>query len=110
MKNLLLLLLLFTGIVNGQIVNIPNTLLKEALTGNACVDLNGDGIGDADADTDNDGQIQFTEAEAVNGLYFGILLAGSGMTGLEAFTNLQHLQLSFISFTGVLDYTILPKL
>jgi uncharacterized repeat protein (TIGR01451 family) len=110
MKNILLLLLLFTGIVHGQIVNIPSTLLKEALTGNACVDLNGDGIGDADADTDNDGEIQFTEAEAVNGLYFGILLAGNGMTGLEAFTNLQHLQLSFISFTGVLDYTILPQL
>jgi len=98
-----------TAVAQGQIVNIPNTLLKDALTNNACVDLNSDGIGDADADTDNDGEIQVSEAEAVNGLYLGILLSGS-MTGLEAFINLQNLQLSFISFTGVLDFTVLPQL
>jgi hypothetical protein len=109
MKKILLLLLLFTGIVKGQIVTIPNTLLRDALISNACVDLNNDGIGDADVDTNNDLQIQVSEAEAVNRLYLGILLASSGI-GLEAFVNLQYLQISFISFTGVLDFTSLTQL
>lgn len=109
MKKILILLLFFTGIANAQIVYIQDTFLKQILTNNTCVDLNADGIGDADADTNNDGEIQVSEAQAVNGLYIGILLAGT-MTGLEAFTNLEHLQISYISFSGVLDFTILPQL
>ncbi|NHM06258.1 T9SS type A sorting domain-containing protein [Flavobacterium sp. CYK-4] len=110
MKKIILPILFLCSITYGQNVSIPNTLIKEALVNSNCVDLNADGIGDADADTDNDGEIQVAEAQAVVGLYCGIILGGTDLTGLEEFTNLQHLQISFINFTGVLDFTILPQL
>ena len=50
MKNTLLLLLLFTGIVKGQIVNIPDANFKNVLVNTNCVDIDADFVGDVDAD------------------------------------------------------------
>jgi hypothetical protein len=56
MKNIFLLLLLFTGMVKAQIVNIPDANFKAALIA--------DGI-----DTSGDGEIQTLEAFVVNQLH-----------------------------------------
>ena len=69
MKNILLLLLLFTGIVNAQIVNIPdlnfkNKLLQADLT-NTIAYTNGLKV---KIDTNNDGEIQEIEAQVIDSL------------------------------------------
>ena len=77
MKKFLFLLLLFTGIVNGQIVNIPDANFKAKL-----LSLN--------IDTNSDGLIQQTEALQVSTLN----LSGAGITtfeGINFFANLTFL-------------------
>jgi Leucine-rich repeat (LRR) protein len=78
MKKILLLLLLFTGIVNAQIVNIPDANFKAKL-----VDLG--------FDTNLDGNIQNIEAEAVLSLNLNNL--SLDLNGIEAFTNLTELNI-----------------
>jgi len=95
MKNTFLLLLLFTGIVKGQIVNIPDAVFKNRLVNTLTVDIDGDQFADADADTNNDGEISFSEALAVTSLLVGRANISdpliNDLTGIEAFTNLTHL-------------------
>ena len=69
MKNILVLLLLFTGIVKGQIVNIPDANFKNRLINTLCVEVGGDFSPDRDVDTNNDGEIQVSEALSVNMLF-----------------------------------------
>ncbi|MAZ73659.1 MAG: hypothetical protein CMC70_11000 [Flavobacteriaceae bacterium] len=78
MKNILLLLLLITGIASAQIVNIPDPDFK--------AELIADGV-----DTNMDGEIQVTEALATTAMS----LSNSGIsdiTGIEAFVNLETFQ------------------
>jgi Leucine-rich repeat (LRR) protein len=92
MKKLLLLLLLFTGMVNAQIVNIPDAafkakLLESDVTNNIALDAANNQI---KIDANNDGQIQVTEALSVyklrvwNATIFNL-------TGISGFTNLTFL-------------------
>ena len=77
MKKILLLLLLFTEIVNGQIVNIPDANFKAKLIA----------LG---VDSNTDGLIQNTEALAITNL--NVLNSNiADLTGIEAFTNLSSL-------------------
>lgn len=106
MKKLLLLLLFGFGISNAQIVNIPDSNLKNYLL-NADntngIAGGGGAIGEAgfqwiDIDTNNDNEIQVTEAEAVTFIkvpsYIGSPYAIADLSGLEAFINLTYLDFS----------------
>ena len=81
MKKTLLFLLLFTGMVNAQIVNIPDANFKANLIA----------LG---IDTNSDGEIQNSEALAVTGTLelhnFDII----DLTGISSFTNITVLDLS----------------
>ena len=92
MKKLLLLMLLFAGMANAQIVNIPDNNFKAKLIALG-VDANGDG------------QIQNSEAIT----RFGLDVSNSNisnLTGIRSFLNLQTLncsnnQLSTLNFSGL---------
>jgi len=103
MKNILLLLLLFTGIVKAQIVNIPDAnfkakLLQASPTNEIAKDFSDQWI---KIDANNDGEIQQSEAALVKYLeisYSNIRYAN----GLTSFVNLEVLkcrQNKFISIT-----------
>lgn len=86
--------MLFTGIVKGQIVNIPDVNFKNRLINTLCVDIDADYDPDQDADTNNDGEIQVSEALAVSSLYVENAEI-SDLTGIEYFTNLTLLNCSY---------------
>lgn len=104
MKKLLLILFLFTGIVNAQIVNIPDANFKakllSATTSNTIAsNVNPNSTATwgiySKVDTNNDGEIQYSEA--ANIVYLNISGSSSanngGITnlqGIEAFINLQN--------------------
>ncbi len=90
MKNIFLLLLLFTGIVKGQIVNIPDANFKNVLVNTNCVDLGIDDVGEIDADSNNDGEIDFVEAASITNLILNNSNI-SDLTGIEAFVNIERL-------------------
>ena len=81
MKKLLLLLVLFAGTLNAQIVNIPDANFKAKLISNG-VDQNGDG------------QIQFSEAQFTQILHLDNANIND-LTGIEFFGNLQELTFSY---------------
>lgn len=83
MKNILQLLLLFSGVAFGQIVNIPDPVFKAKL-----IEL---GI-----DSNLDGEIQNSEASATSIIYLHTLPA-INLSGIEAFTNLDILQIDTCS-------------
>ena len=91
MKNILLLLLLFTGIVEAQIVSIPDANFKAALIA--------DGI-----DTSGDGEIQTVEAFVVNQLHVDNADI-SNLIGLSSFVNVTSLycennNITFLDLSG----------
>ncbi len=95
MKKILLLLLLFAGMANAQIVTIPDAnfkarLLEADVTNNIAFN----GVGDPmKVDANNDGEIQETEALAV----YNLRLWNStifNLTGISSFTNLTSLDCS----------------
>ncbi|MCW4469511.1 T9SS type A sorting domain-containing protein [Flavobacterium sp. MFBS3-15] len=85
-KTLLLLLLLFTGIMQAQIVNIPDEDFKDYLLYLS---------GSQTINTNNDGEIQVSEALAVQQLTIydedGLF---SSLEGIEAFSNLSSLSIT----------------
>ncbi len=90
MKNTtLFLLVLFTGIIHAQIVNIPDPNFKLRL-------VNHTAFGGEQIDTNYDNEIQVTEAHAVMDLILGDAFLTNNqitdMTGIEAFTNITSLQ------------------
>ncbi len=109
MKKLLWLLLLFTGMVKAQIVNIPDLLFKGRLlsadvTNN--IALNSAGVA-MKIDANNDGEIQNSEALAVYKLYVPPLV--DDLTGIASFTNLTSLSVSESNLT-TLDVSALTNL
>lgn len=91
-KRLLLLLLLFAGMADAQIVNIPNPIFKILLlaadTNNSlALDANNNPI---KIDTNSDGQIQVSEAMTVYTLNMGNMSI-SDITGVLSFGNLRTL-------------------
>jgi uncharacterized repeat protein (TIGR01451 family) len=101
-KKPLLLLLLFAGIANAQIISFPDANFKQRLVATTCVDLNDDQSPDADADTNNDGEIEVQEALAVQSL---IMYSNTpvenidNLTGIAFFPNLKTLVVSGHSLT-----------
>ncbi len=95
MKKLFYILVLFAGIANAQIVNIPDANFKARLITYG-------------VDTNADGNIQVSEALAINSL--GIPYASiSDLTGIESFTNLTILDCNHNSIS-TLDLTALTSL
>ncbi len=86
MKKLFYLLLLITGFVNGQIVNIPDANFKARLITNGF-------------DSNSDGEIQNSEALAIIYLdlsnQFGNYPFINDLTGIEYFTNLINFNCSY---------------
>ncbi|MBC7525265.1 MAG: T9SS type A sorting domain-containing protein [Flavobacterium sp.] len=80
MKKLFILLLLFSGVINAQIVNIPNANFKTKLIS----------LG---VDTNNDGQIQNIEALAITDLDVSSSNI-SNLTGILSFLNITKLTCS----------------
>jgi len=99
---LLYLLLLFTGIAEAQIVNIPDVSFKAALlAANASVDIAKDNTGqNIKVDINYDGEIQQDEALLVYELAVPNLYIES-MQGVEAFTNLTALRCNFNQITAL---------
>ena len=98
MKNILLLLLLLTGIVNGQIVNIPDANFKALLlaadfSNNTARDINGL---PTKIDTNSDGEIQNTEAEAIS--FLQVFAPIDNVTGIEAFININQIYFVVYNF------------
>ncbi len=98
MKKLLLLLLLFTGTVNAQIVNIPDANFKARLI-SLGVDLN------------NDNEIQTFEANLINTLNLENSSINN-LIGIAAFTNLNSLycndnNLTFLDLSSNINLTFL---
>ena len=84
-------MLIFTALVQAQIVNIPDANFKNTLVNDQVVDIDGNRSGDIDADLNNDGEIQVSEAEAVIGL--NVFFKGiSSLEGIEAFTNIEYIE------------------
>ena len=85
MKNSLLCMFLFiTGVMNAQIVNIPDANFKNFLLNTT-----------SDIDLNNDGEIQVSEAQFLTSLE--VYDSGTffiNLQGIEAFTNLAHLTFS----------------
>jgi hypothetical protein len=85
MKKLIILVLLITGFVNAQVVNIPDVNFKNKL-----IDLG--------YDTNSDGNIQQSEALSV----YGLSISNSNisdLTGIQSFTNLTSMDCSYNQLT-----------
>ena len=115
MKNIFLLLLLFTGMVEAQIVNIPDANLKSALllanaTNHYASMFDGSYVS---IDINLDGEIQYSEAALITGTIDLSELPNNGLsvsnlTGIEAFTNMR----SFVCSNnpiGILNTSLLPS-
>ncbi len=106
MKKLLLFLLLFTGLVNAQIVNIPDANLRYSLlygegpanTLSTIVITNIFDIEVLTVDSNADGQIQVSEALQIKKLTLignSFTICITSLEGLTSFTNLEYLNFSF---------------
>lgn len=110
MKKFTLLFLLFAGMANAQIVNIPDANFKTKLlsadaSNNTAQDLTGNF---AKIDTNSDGEIQVSEAENIS--YLDVQFAEiTDLTGIQGF---QNLQLLFCGNNGLtsLDVSGMPLL
>lgn len=94
-KKLLFLLLLFAGMVNAQVVNIPDPAFKAKLLAASATDPANNIAKDFSdqwmkIDANNDGEIQVSEAQAVK--YLNITAQTIvDLTGLNSFSNLEIL-------------------
>lgn len=106
MKNIFLLLLLFTGIVHGQFVEIPDANFKAKLLENGvALDL---ALQSTQIDADSDGEIGFDEAANIAALNINNASIAS-LEGIDAFVNLKNLECENNLFT-ILDISTLPLL
>lgn len=107
----LLFLLLFTGLANAQIINIPDIFFKGRLmnarpTNNVAMDINGNY---GKVDTNNDGEIQVSEAEAVYALNLSDVRFIEDLTGIEYFVNIKSLNIATNMITSI-DLSPFPNL
>jgi Leucine-rich repeat (LRR) protein len=100
MKKILLLLLLFTGIVNGQIVNIPDANFKALLLAADFSNNTAKDINDLPTkiDSNSDGEIQNTEAEAIS--FLQVFAPIDNVTGIEAFININQIYFVGLNITS----------
>ena len=85
----ILFIILFPMISFGQNVNIPDANFKNYLVNNFAINTNGDS------------EIQVSEASAFTGLINCIFLGISDLTGIEAFTTIQGLEISYNQLTSL---------
>ncbi|AWA28673.1 hypothetical protein HYN48_00445 [Flavobacterium magnum] len=98
MKKIYLLLLLMSGILQAQIVDVPDAGFKNYLLTANCIDSDNNGTFDTDADLDNDGEIQQTEAASA----FRLSIDGAAiqsLQGVESFANISSLSITNTSIT-----------
>jgi len=109
MKKILLLLLLFTGITNAQIIPFPDDDFRLAIINSPFVmDLNGNFT---TVDQNFNGQIEFSEAANISILVVDNSSV-SDVTGVQAFVNLEEFscndnQITTIDLTGMTNLTFL---
>jgi Leucine-rich repeat (LRR) protein len=106
MKKLLFLMMLFTGIVNAQIVNIPDAnfkakLLSSDITNNVAKDFSDNFI---KIDANNDGEIQQSEAAVVKKLFLNnslnsLPLEYTNLTGINSFINIESILIFNLKIT-----------
>ncbi|WP_412984242.1 T9SS type A sorting domain-containing protein [Pontimicrobium sp. IMCC45349] len=98
-------LCLFTvAITQAQIINIPDTRLKEMLVNDIIVNYDGSEGFSEKVDTNNDGEIQVSEAEAVIGLNISNINSDvkiSNLEGLQYFVNLTFLSLTYNEIANI---------
>ena len=91
MNKYLLLLLLFTGITQAQIINFPDPVFKaKLLAADISNNIASDFFGAAKIDTNNNGEIEVSEAATI----YSLNIADSGitdLTGIADFTSMQTL-------------------
>ncbi|MBF6640256.1 T9SS type A sorting domain-containing protein [Flavobacterium sp. J49] len=114
MKKLYFLLLLMSGLVNAQIVNIPDANFKaRLLAANSTVDIAKDSAGNNIAiDQNADGEIQVSEALLVyslNNLNYSSQFPIYDLTGIQSFQNITLLN-SGTSYLTTLDLSNMPNL
>ncbi|MEP2337082.1 MAG: T9SS type A sorting domain-containing protein [Nonlabens ulvanivorans] len=110
---LLLVSLFFSINVYSQIVNIPDPVLKNALTTRNVVDTTNNNIGDSNADLNGDGEIQISEALQVRMIDLGIVSNTiNSLQGIEAFQNMEAFYASYnqISSFPIMNSTSLTEL
>lgn len=110
MKKILPLLLLFTGIINAQILDIPDANFKAELLSSSPIrqvaqDFNDNWI---KLDANDDGEIQISEAQAVKNLNIAGQLIFN-VNGLSGFSNLEAFNIGN-SFVTTLDVSALTHL
>ncbi len=112
MRSLLVLILLTFSLVGyGQIINFPDPNFKNALVNTKCVELNGDFWRDDDVDTNNDGEIDLNEALYV--IHLDVSSNDiSNLSGIENFKNLKSLycsanNLESINLSNLFDLEVL---
>jgi hypothetical protein len=111
MKNIFLLMLLFTGMVKAQIVNIPDANFKARLfAANSSIFIAQNVSGqNMNIDANSDGEIQETEALAV----YALNIQSSNitdLTGLLSFSNLRQLYTNNNPGLGNFEYSNLTNL
>lgn len=107
MKKLYFLLLLFTGIANAQIVNVPDANFKLLLLSAAPENGRAYGNGGYIAiDANSDGEIQLLEAQAIDSLDLAINSTLDphivDLTGISGFSNLKKLSCNYQSSLSVM--------
>ena len=91
MNKYLLLLLLFTGITQAQIINIPDPVFKaKLLAADISNNIATDFFGATKIDTNNNGEIEVSEAATIYSLNINNSSI-TDLTGIGAFTSLQIL-------------------
>ncbi|CAM3292011.1 hypothetical protein FLLO111716_01390 [Flavobacterium longum] len=93
-------MLMFVGIAQAQIVNIPDPVLKNKLVTEICASFTDTGNFTNNVDTNGDGEIQLSEALAVKQLFVSGAL--TSCVGLEAFTSVKRL---LLQSTGLADFS-----
>jgi len=105
MKRIFMLLLLFAGMANAQIVTIPDAAFKATLVAASATDVTKNiakNFSDQwmTIDANGDGEIQVGEAQAVKYLLISNF-AIANVTGINSFSNLQNLNFGFSQMTSL---------
>jgi Leucine-rich repeat (LRR) protein len=92
MNKYLLLLLLFTGITQAQIINIPDPVFKaKLLAADISNNIASDFFGATKIDTNNNGEIEVSEAATI----YSLNIDNSGITDLTGIGNFTSMQTLF---------------
>jgi hypothetical protein len=111
-KNIYLLLLLITGVINAQVITFTDDdfrlkLLTSDVTNNVAKNLSGNNI---KIDADNNGQITVQEVAAVAELFIPNEATINSIDGIKSFVNLTRLDAQSCAISGSVDLSNLSLL